>query len=127
MMRVRLEKQGYFKLVERKSSFYAYVFPVTSEEDVKEKIIKVKKKHKAKHYPYAYHITLDGEILEKKSDDGEPSSTAGLPFKNLIDKNNLTDCLIIVARVFGGVKLGTSGLRNAFKLSASLALDKSKE
>ncbi|MBN1175710.1 YigZ family protein, partial [Candidatus Woesearchaeota archaeon] len=77
--------------------------------------------------PYAYHITTKNEVLEKKSDDGEPSSTAGLPFKNIIEKNNLTNCLIVVARIFGGVKLGTAGLRNAFKESATKALENSKE
>lgn len=126
-MRVKLEKRGYFKLVEKKSSFYAYVIPVKKEESIKTEITKIKKKHKAKHYPYAYHITTEEEIIDKKSDDGEPSSTAGMPLRNIIEKNNLTNCLIVVARVFGGVKLGTSGLRNAFKLSANQALENSKE
>lgn len=126
-MRYKLKKKGYFKLVEKKSSFYAYIIPIKSEDEFKEEIKKVKKKHKAKHYPYAYHITTKEEILEKKSDDGEPSSTAGLPFKNIIEKNNLTNCLIVVARVFGGVKLGTSGLRNAFKEAATKALENTKE
>jgi putative IMPACT (imprinted ancient) family translation regulator len=127
-MRTELKNQGYFKLIDKKSSFYAYAIPVQNEEELKEAIKKVKKKHKAKHYPYAYHITLnEKEILEKKSDDGEPSSTAGLPLKNLIEREKLTNCLFIVARTFGGVKLGTSGLRKAFKESAKLALEKTKE
>lgn len=118
-----ISKKGYFKLVEKKSSFYAYCLPIENEQDVKEIISKIKNKHKAKHYPYAYHITLNNEVFEKKSDDGEPSSTAGLPFKNLILKHNLTNTILIVARVFGGVKLGTSGLRQAFKESAEKAIE----
>lgn len=120
-MKVILKNKGYFKLIEKKSSFYAYCIPISSLEDIKEEIKKVKKKHKAKHYPYAYHLTLKTEILEKKSDDGEPSSTAALPFVNIIKQEKLTNTLIIVARVFGGVKLGTSGLRSAFKESAKEA------
>jgi len=122
-----LKQKGYFKLVEKKSSFYAYAIPVNSLEDIKEEINKLKKKHKAKHYPYAYKITIsEKETEEKKSDDGEPSKTAGLPFSNIIKQQNLTNVLIIVARVFGGVKLGTSGLRNAFKEAANKAIENAK-
>lgn len=122
-MRSILKTKSYFKLVEKKSSFYAYVIPVNSLDDIKTEINRVKKKHKAKHYPYAYHLTINKEVFTKKSDDGEPSSTAGRPFENLILKNNLTNCLIIVARVYGGVKLGTAGLRLAFKESANKAIE----
>ena len=79
----------------------------------------------ANHYCYAYVLKHDQSDF-RMNDDGEPSSTAGKPILGQILSNNLTNILIIVTRYFGGVKLGASGLINAYKLSSSDAISKSK-
>ena len=80
------------------------------------KIIKEirKKYYDAKHNCIAYRIIENGRIVEKASDDGEPSGTAGAPMLNILQKNNLANVLIIVTRYFGGILLGTGGLVRAY-------------
>lgn len=100
------------------SKFIAYAFPVSAQSEITQRISEVRKKHfDAAHFPYAYRTGTEGNNF-KSSDDGEPSGTAGKPLLEVIDRNNLTNVLIIVARYFGGTKLGTGGLRRAFHESA---------
>ena len=95
----------------KKSKFVALYYEIDKVEEVKPLLETLKKEHKkAKHFPYAYKI--DQNI--KKSDDKEPSNTAGLPILNIIEKNNLNHVLIIVIRYFGGIKLGAGGLTRAY-------------
>ena len=99
----------------KKSKFIALYYEIDNVLEVKPLLENLKKEHKkAKHFPYAYKI--DQNI--KKSDDKEPSNTAGLPILNIIDKNNLNHVLIIVIRYFGGIKLGAGGLTRAYSNSA---------
>lgn len=106
------------------SKFIAYTFPVESEAEVAEKLEQVKKEHfKARHFCYAYRLGANGQLF-RANDDGEPSSTAGKPILGQIDSHSLTDVLVVVVRYFGGTKLGTSGLIQAYKTSAAAALDK---
>ena len=118
--------ENFNSLIIQKSKFISYAFKVYDLNQVKRKLDLLKKKHKkANHHCYAYVLSLDSSI-QKSSDDGEPSSTAGKPILNQIKINDLTNILIIVTRYFGGVKLGVSGLINAYKLSSSDAISKSK-
>ncbi|MAW21733.1 MAG: YigZ family protein [Flavobacteriales bacterium] len=111
---------GFYK--EKGSKFISYLFPVYSEEDVKEKLVKIKKlEHAARHHCYAYIINSD-KSEQRANDDGEPSSTAGKPILGQIQSNNLTNTLIIVARYFGGTKLGVPGLIRSYKKAASDAI-----
>ncbi len=99
----------------KKSKFMGYYYQVDSIEEVNDILDNLKKEHKkAKHLPYAYKI--NGQI--KKSDDKEPSGTAGMPILNIIDKNNLNYVLIVVVRYFGGIKLGAGGLVRAYSNTA---------
>lgn len=99
------------------SKFIAYTFPVFSETEVKKCLEIVKKEHfKARHYCYAYRIGLDGKRF-RANDDGEPSGTAGRPILGQIDSFGLANVLSVVVRYFGGTKLGTSGLKKAYKES----------
>lgn len=99
----------------KKSKFIAYYYEVTDVSEVNNIIddLKINNK-KARHLPYAYKISN----LAKKSDDKEPSGTAGLPIYNVIEKNNLEDTLIVVVRYFGGIKLGAGGLLRAYSKAA---------
>jgi len=108
---------------EKGSKFIAYAFDVYTEEDVKQKLEIVKKDHfKARHHCYAYRLGQDGKQY-RANDDGEPSGTAGRPILGQIDSFGLTNILSVVVRYFGGTKLGTSGLKRAYKESTRDAFE----
>jgi uncharacterized YigZ family protein len=108
---------------DRGSKFLAYAFPVYAEGEINAHLEEVRKIHpKARHHCYAYRLGLDGNTF-RANDDGEPSGTAGRPILGQIDSFGLCNVLIVVTRYFGGTLLGTSGLINAYKLSAAAALD----
>ena len=112
---------GEFK--DRGSKFYGYAFPAYSEEEWQSLHEEVKKEHfKARHHCYAFRLGLDKNNF-RANDDGEPSGTAGRPILGQIDSFGLTNVFIVVVRYFGGTKLGTSGLINAYRTSAQLALN----
>jgi uncharacterized YigZ family protein len=116
--------EGYY--MEKGSKFLAYAFPVMSEKEAYEALSKIKKDHpKARHYCHAFRLFPDSS-LERMDDDGEPSGTAGRPILGQIFKHSLTNAMIIVVRYFGGTKLGISGLTEAYKTSASSAIDAGK-
>ncbi len=99
----------------KKSKFICYYFEIDSLDEVQTILEALKKEHKkAKHFPYAYK--LDNQI--KKSDDKEPSGTAGMPILNIIEHNQLNHVLIVVVRYFGGIKLGAGGLLRAYSNAA---------
>ena len=109
----------------RNSKFFGYAFPIHNEENVKKHINILKKQHhSARHWCYAYKIGTE-TILFRANDDGEPSNSAGMPIYNQILSFELTNILIVVVRYFGGVKLGVSGLINAYKTTAQLTLEAS--
>ncbi len=111
------------EIVEKKSKFIANVFYVEGEDEVIYIINNIKKKHySAKHYCYAYRIMVKDSIIEKSSDDGEPSGTAGAPILNILQKNNMVNVLVVVTRYFGGILLGTGGLVKAYSDSTKSAL-----
>jgi len=108
------------------SKFIAYAIIVKSEEQVVEEIYKIKKLDKnASHYCYAYIIKPDKSI-EKVNDDGEPKNSAGKPIIGQIKSKDLTNCLIVVVRYFGGTKLGIPGLIKAYKNAALEAIQNNK-
>ncbi len=101
------------KLLIKGSKFIATAIPVSSEEEAKVFLEKIKKEfYDATHNPYAYVIS-EGEV-SKSSDDREPSGTAGRQILSAIKSQNLKDILVVVTRYFGGVKLGTGGLSKAY-------------
>jgi uncharacterized YigZ family protein len=112
--------EGIYK--EKGSRFLAFAFPVGSVEEVKQHLDHLRKSyHDARHHCYAYRIGEEpGET--RYSDDGEPSGTAGKPIFGQIQSFNLTNILIIVIRYFGGIKLGTGGLIQAYRTAAKDAL-----
>ncbi|MFK8101744.1 MAG: YigZ family protein [Saprospiraceae bacterium] len=108
---------------DRASKFLAYAYPVYTEEEWQAAIYEVKKLHpKARHFCYAYRLGLDNQQF-RANDDGEPSGTAGRPILGQIDSFGLTNVIVVVVRYFGGTKLGTSGLINAYRQAAIEAFE----
>lgn len=113
--------EGLYK--EKGSKFIAETFIVMNEDEAKAAIAGVKKQYfDARHHCYAYMIGPDKKVF-RSSDDGEPSGTAGKPILNQILSKDVTNVCVVVTRYFGGIKLGTSGLINAYKTAAHEALD----
>lgn len=112
--------EGFYS--EKRSKFLAFAFHVISEEKVKQYVAEFRKKYyDARHVCWAYMLGADRTDF-RANDDGEPSSTAGKPILGQINKNELTDILIIVVRYYGGVNLGTSGLIVAYRTAAAEAI-----
>jgi len=108
---------------EKRSKFLAYAFPVQSEQEVKQRLAEIQKKHwDARHHCYAYILGPHKDAY-RLNDNGEPSGTAGRPIYGQLLSKDLTNTLVIVVRYFGGIKLGVSGLQNAYKVAAREALD----
>ena len=108
---------------EKMSRFIAFARHVVSAEEAKLIIKQYQNKyHDARHVCWAYMIGKDREIWQL-NDNGEPSGTAGKPILGQINKMELTDVLVVVVRYFGGIKLGTSGLINAYRTAAALVLE----
>lgn len=96
----------------KKSKFIAYYYELDDTNDIKIIIDELRKEHKnAKHIVYAYKF----RNTAGKTDDKEPSGTAGLPLYNLLEANNLNNKMIVVVRYFGGIKLGAGPLMRAYK------------
>lgn len=112
--------EGFYS--EKRSKFLAFAFHVTTEEEIKEIVSEYRKKYyDARHVCWAYMLGAQRTDF-RANDDGEPSSTAGKPILGQINKNELTDILIIVVRYYGGVNLGTSGLIVAYRTAAAEAI-----
>lgn len=104
-----------------KSKFITTIYPVETVEEANEILQSVRKKYyDATHNCYAY--ILDNGNIQKCSDDGEPSKTAGFPMLDVLKKNELSGLLAITTRYFGGIKLGAGGLIRAYSSSVSAAL-----
>lgn len=108
---------------EKSSKFFGYAYPIESEEEVKPIIDILRKLHPhAVHYCYAYQIGTE-KISYRANDDGEPSNTAGAPIYGQIQSFGLTNLLLVVVRIFGGIKLGVGGLITAYKTTAQMVLE----
>ncbi|MBO5875321.1 MAG: YigZ family protein [Alistipes sp.] len=111
---------------EKSSKFLTYAYPVHSEEEIRELLEVLYKRHyDATHHCYAWRMGPHGEQF-RANDDGEPSGTAGKPILGQLLSNSLTDCLIVVVRYFGGTKLGVSGLISAYKESAAAVIEEAE-
>ena len=110
------------EFIERKSRFIGYIKPVTTQEEAVSFINEIKSKHwDATHNVYAY-VLREGQV-RRYSDDGEPQGTAGIPVLDVLLKENVTDCVVVATRYFGGTLLGAGGLVRAYSHTAKIALD----
>lgn len=116
--------EGLYK--DRSSKFFYFAFPVKNEEEIKTHLADLRKKHyDARHHCFAWMLGKDSDQF-RANDDGEPNHSAGDPILGQIRSNNLTNILIVVVRYFGGTKLGMSGLIQAYKTSAALAIEENE-
>lgn len=105
----------------KKSKFIAYYYEISNKDEIEFILNTLKKEHKkARHIPYAYKL----DNIIKKSDDKEPSNTAGTPIYNIIMQNNLNNKLICIVRYFGGIKLGAGLLTRSYLNSAKEVIKK---
>jgi uncharacterized YigZ family protein len=113
--------EGVYK--DKGSKFLAFAYQVLNENEIKEKLIVLRKEHPAaRHHCYAWRLGAD-KLAFRTNDDGEPSNTAGKPIFSQIQSKDLTNILIVVVRYFGGTLLGVGGLINAYKSAAIAAID----
>ena len=116
------EAQAQF--VEQRSRFISFIWHVTTADEVKQRIAALQKEYyDARHVCYAYMLGVERTDW-RANDNGEPSGTAGTPILGQINSAGLSDVLIAVVRYFGGVKLGTSGLTEAYRMAAAQVIEK---
>ena len=117
-----LSCQAQDEYIVKHSRFIGYAKPVKTAKEAQEFIAEISKKHwDAKHNVYAYSIREGG--IKRYSDDGEPQGTAGMPVLNVILQEDITDCVVVVTRYFGGILLGGGGLVRAYTHSAKIGID----
>lgn len=117
-----VNKEACDEFIEKRSRFIGYIKPVTTKEEAVDFINSIKSKHwDATHNVYAY-VLRDGQT-RRYSDDGEPQGTAGIPVLDVLLKENLTDCVVVATRYFGGILLGGGGLVRAYSHTAKIAVD----
>ena len=125
MKKILTIKEEYEDKIEvSKSQFDSFLIPLSSEEEVP-LLIKEKRMQfvKARHVCYSYIFNSN----YKYSVDGEPSGTAGKPLYELLNKNNLTNCILIVVRIFGGVLLGAGRLLRTYVESGLNSIKKANK
>ena len=119
---ITIKNQSSDEFVEKRSRFIGHIKPVTTRDEAEEFIAQIKSKYwDARHNVYAY-VLREGQF-RKYSDDGEPQGTAGVPVLEVLLKENVTDCVVVVTRYFGGILLGTGGLTRAYSRAARIAID----
>jgi uncharacterized YigZ family protein len=117
---VEIENSDFF--IEKKSKFIGYVKPVKTQDEAVEFINSIKSKHwDATHNVFAY--VLRENNIQRYSDDGEPSGTAGVPVLDVLLKENLVDVCVVATRYFGGTLLGAGGLVRAYSHTSKIAVD----
>lgn len=117
-----VEKASFDEFTEKKSRFIGYVCPVKTQAEATEFISKIKSKHwDATHNVSAY--VLRENNIQRSSDDGEPSGTAGVPVLDVLLKEKLVDVCVVVTRYFGGILLGAGGLIRAYSHGSKIAVE----
>lgn len=111
---ITIKENSYDEFVEKKSTFITHLVRVTSEEEAREFIQKMKKKHYDATHVCSCYVVGDNNEITRTNDDGEPSGTAGAPMLDVLVKNEIKNVCATVIRYFGGTKLGTGGLVRAY-------------
>lgn len=115
-----------FELYIQKSRFIGYAKPVDNEEAAAQFIERIKKKHHNATHNVPVYLLGDNMSIQRYSDDGEPSGTAGVPILEMLKREGITNLCIVVTRYFGGIKLGTGGLVRAYTEAAQRVIEEAK-
>ncbi len=122
MAYITIRNRGEDRFEEKKSEFIGYAKRIENEEEAKAFVNEIKSMHKqARHNCWAYVIG-ENYGIQRYSDDGEPQGTAGIPILEVMKKQGITDCAVVVTRYFGGILLGAGGLTRAYTKGASIAV-----
>ena len=117
-----VSREAHIEFEEKRSIFLGHAIRTDTEEEAQEFIKRMKKEYAdATHNVFAY--MMQGDLLARYSDDGEPQGTAGMPTLDVIRKSGVRNVCVVVTRYFGGTLLGAGGLVRAYSHSASLALE----
>ena len=118
-----IKENGEAMIEIKKSEFICSLARTETEEEARAFIDEIKTKHrKATHNCFAYMIGLNDEI-QRESDNGEPSGTAGVPILEVLKNLELHNVTAVVTRYFGGIKLGAGGLIRAYSNATSNAIE----
>ncbi|MFA5527539.1 MAG: YigZ family protein, partial [Peptostreptococcales bacterium] len=130
-----VENQAEIEIIIEKSRFIGHIIPINWHEhsdmdslskEAEDFILSIRNKHKeATHNVPVYVIGLNYEV-QKYSDDGEPSKTAGIPILEMLKNEGIMNVVLVITRYFGGTKLGTGGLVRAYTSTAKLALEEAR-
>jgi uncharacterized YigZ family protein len=116
-----------FELIEKKSRFICILSPLIEHQDIEKSLQAAGQKYPgARHYCFAYRLRQDSVIMERCSDDGEPSGTAGSPILNVLQKRELENIMAVVVRYFGGTLLGTGGLVRSYSQVVQSAVNEAR-
>lgn len=119
-----IKEEARAEITIKKSKFIAEAFYVETVIEAEKIIQEVRKReYSAKHHCYAYRI-MEDSLIQKMTDDGEPSGTAGNPMLSILEGRQLVNVLVVVTRYFGGILLGTGGLVRAYSEACANALEK---
>lgn len=116
-----IDRDSVFEFEEKRSKFIGYASNVSTEEDARAFISKIKAKHYDARHNCSAYILRNG--IMRYSDDGEPQGTAGIPILEVLKKSGLVDVVVVVTRYFGGILLGAGGLVRAYSAACSGALN----
>lgn len=116
-----IDSECVFEFEEKRSVFIGYAHPVSTEEEAKSYIQKIKSKHHDARHNCSAYLLRNGSM--RYSDDGEPQGTAGIPMLEVLKKSGLVDVVVVVTRYFGGILLGAGGLVRAYSAAAAGAVN----
>lgn len=109
----------------KKSRFISHIARTETEDDARLFIQKIKKEHREATHNCSAYIIGESALIQRADDDGEPSGTAGVPILEVLKRESLYNCTVVVTRYFGGIKLGPGGLIRAYSQSAAEAVKES--
>lgn len=119
-----ISKYADAEIIIDKSKFIGYVKPVTDEAEAEAFILSIKNMHKEATHNVPVYLIGEHYEIQRYSDDGEPSGTAGMPVLEMLKKEGITNIAMVITRYFGGIKLGTGGLVRAYTKTAKTVLEK---
>ncbi|MBR2811125.1 MAG: YigZ family protein [Solobacterium sp.] len=124
---MRLKEEYREETVINRSRFIACVAPARSEQEARDFIESIRKEYADATHVCTAYMCGENNMIQRSSDNHEPSGTAGVPMLESIRKSGLSDVVACVVRYFGGIKLGAGGLIRAYSGSVADALAHAKK